>query len=657
MGVLAGWDKRVKLTVDSSRIDTANQTNFPVLVYISASSGITSIDTTCVFDELLSDANRKKIAVTTSDGVTECYVEIERWDTVSEEAWLWVKIPTVAHAADTDIYLYYDKDQADNTTYVGDTGSVAAQSVWDANFRLVHHFSSPETSGLSVLDSTSNANNGTPTDDPDWFTEYSLSNDLDCHQGVAFDGTHYYCIDTSALKKFDAAWSEVATSSTPHTNISGGTDHLGDGCCHNGKLYVVAETYSHPCASYSNQYITVWNTSNLNFVSKHNISAQGMEVAGIAIDPDAGANGTLYVVSYCDGTKIWKYDLSDFSYLGAITLSSTINYIQGITKVDSFFYISEGATDSIQKVKDDGTILGKVYTGVSEIEGIESFDDKLILLIDTGVDEKLYFLEPVGMLDYGLDLDGTTQHIDVGTGVDLNPGTGDFTIEVLFNSENTGWRALYTKRKSTVTSIISLRQTDTLKFGIYCKDSASNSKALYTDGSVNDSIWHYGAAVRNGNNLSVVLDLITKNDSGTIDNIDVILAKSIIGMKGDGYSADYFDGLLDEVRISNCVRSEAWRRATYYSINNNLLSYGNEELGYCFSGYVFEQNNPVSREIHLHNRATGDLVTTTTSSGNGYYYLGTNSSGSHYIVCLDDDAGVEYNDLIIGPVFPTTISG
>jgi hypothetical protein len=80
-------------------------------------------------------------------------------------------------------------------------------------------------------------------------------------------------------------------------------------------------------------------------------------------------------------------------------------------------------------------------------------------------------------------------------------------------------------------------------------------------------------------------------------------------------------------------------------------------LVYYFSGYVFEQNNPVSREIHLHNRATGNLESTTTSSGNGYYYMETASSGSYYIVCLDDEAGVEYNDLIIGPAFPSTVSG
>ena len=84
--------------------------------------------------------------------------------------------------------------------------------------------------------------------------------------------------------------------------------------------------------------------------------------------------------------------------------------------------------------------------------------------------------------------------------------------------------------------------------------------------------------------------------------------------------------------------------------------YGVEYSGY-FSGYVYEQGGPIARTLYLHNRSDGSLVGTTTSSGNGYYYLETTHPGSHYIVCLDDPAGEDYNDLIIGDIYPTTISG
>jgi len=158
MAWLSGWAKRVKLTIDQNDVDDA-LSNFPILVYLSTSSGHNSNDVSFVFDELTQDANRKKIAVTTSDGETECYVEIEKWDDANEQAWLWVKVPSVASSADTDLYLYYDADHADNDAYVGDPNSTPAESVWDTNFKFVSHMQDdPDTS--HIRDSTGNNNDG-----------------------------------------------------------------------------------------------------------------------------------------------------------------------------------------------------------------------------------------------------------------------------------------------------------------------------------------------------------------------------------------------------------------------------------------------------------------------------------------------------------------
>jgi len=158
MAWLAGWAKRIKLTIDAGDID-ADLANFPVLVYISASSGINGEDISCVFDELTSDANRLKIAVTTDDGLTECKVEIEKWVDSAETAWLWVKVPSIDDAVNTDLYLYYDHTHADNTTNVGDIESVPAEAVWESNFRAVYHMRDKTTS--SVAESTTNNLTGT----------------------------------------------------------------------------------------------------------------------------------------------------------------------------------------------------------------------------------------------------------------------------------------------------------------------------------------------------------------------------------------------------------------------------------------------------------------------------------------------------------------
>lgn len=162
MAWLGTWAKRVKLTIDSGDID-ANLSDFPILIYISASSGRNSDDISFVFDELTADANRKKIAVTKSDGTTELYVEIEQWDDGNEKAWLWVKVSgvdSIGAGSDTDLYLYYDSAHADNDTYVGDTNSAVSENVWDANFKLVYHMRDG-ADNEHVYDSTTNDNDGT----------------------------------------------------------------------------------------------------------------------------------------------------------------------------------------------------------------------------------------------------------------------------------------------------------------------------------------------------------------------------------------------------------------------------------------------------------------------------------------------------------------
>jgi len=154
MAWLSGWDKRIKLTVDASKID-ADLTWFPVTVILSSTHG------DCVFDELTADANRFKIAFTKADGTTELYGEIEKWDDTNESAIIhvsrdgWVIDDTV----NTDFYMYFDIDHADNTTFIGDINSTPGANVFDSHAKAVYHQVDATTS--TIKDSTSNNNDGT----------------------------------------------------------------------------------------------------------------------------------------------------------------------------------------------------------------------------------------------------------------------------------------------------------------------------------------------------------------------------------------------------------------------------------------------------------------------------------------------------------------
>ncbi len=153
---LSTWKCRMKITLNHSNV-ASDLTDFPILLNISSSSGVNGADVTNIFNEV--GSKEKKIAVTMGDGVTQCYVEIERWDSINKNAWLWSKIPSISSTEDTVLYIYYDGSQQDNTAYVGNPGSMVAQNVWDNNFKALLHLS--EISGTHT-DSTSNGNSGLP---------------------------------------------------------------------------------------------------------------------------------------------------------------------------------------------------------------------------------------------------------------------------------------------------------------------------------------------------------------------------------------------------------------------------------------------------------------------------------------------------------------
>jgi len=185
MSWLSGYRYRRKITIDNTKID-GTLTDFPVALLINSSAGLGADDLTDIFGSegrVYKDAWRKRIAVTTSDGMTECAVEIELWDTANQTAVLHTKVPSISSSADTEIYLYYGAT-ADNSN-VGDPGDAAAQGVWDSDFEAVYHLNeSPTGAAGDILDSTSNGNDLTSSN-----MDSGDLVDTDVGQGLQFDST------------------------------------------------------------------------------------------------------------------------------------------------------------------------------------------------------------------------------------------------------------------------------------------------------------------------------------------------------------------------------------------------------------------------------------------------------------------------------------
>jgi hypothetical protein len=153
---LNSFDKRLRLTTDPARIDSA-LSHFPLTVFLNAQNG----DTARVFDEIGADFQKIAIADTAPTPV-QYYVEVEYWDPGAARGVLHFGRAGQTLPADTPqvFYLYYDADHADNTAFVGQTGSAAAQNVWDAHF-MGRWDGKDAPSAAAYLDSTANAHHGT----------------------------------------------------------------------------------------------------------------------------------------------------------------------------------------------------------------------------------------------------------------------------------------------------------------------------------------------------------------------------------------------------------------------------------------------------------------------------------------------------------------
>ena len=213
--MLSGYSQYQKLTLDSSKIDS-DLSHFPLPIPLGTAVGLTDADVTDIFDEVGSDY--LKIAVTMADGDTQLYVEVEQWDAANEKALLWVSRDTwtIASASDTEIYLYFDSTAADNTGYVGTPGS--RSEVWNSDFAAVYTMAQDPAGGTdSIIDSTSNANHGTPNGG------MGSSNlvDADIGKAIQFDGADdYISIDLTGVNQGFSVAAKVYADASSQANWS-----------------------------------------------------------------------------------------------------------------------------------------------------------------------------------------------------------------------------------------------------------------------------------------------------------------------------------------------------------------------------------------------------------------------------------------------------
>ena len=222
------------------------------------------------------------------------------------------------------------------------------------------------------------------------------SPEVNATQGYATDGTHHYLFSTSEIAKLDADWKPVQSNTNPCAGLPPGADHIGDGAYYRGRLYVPVEHYG-SCSEFNHQTLAVYNANaeGLPLLKYKDISMDGHEISSIAIVPSKNA---LYTSSFCDGSKLWIYDLKTLTLKGTVRLSQNIEKIQGISwnpKSKRFALTADNAPQTVGYiflVSSTGQVQGPIYTTppLGELEGVDYTQDSIRYLIRRHV----YFIDP-----------------------------------------------------------------------------------------------------------------------------------------------------------------------------------------------------------------------------------------------------------------------
>lgn len=215
------------------------------------------------------------------------------------------------------------------------------------------------------------------------------------NQGIAVDASgNLITIQTNAFRRSTVAAPATVLASnldpvgavrtaTGNANLN----HACDGCIIAGEFWVPISEY--PVSGPHDEYLAVFNLTTLALDRTYNVSSVGRHLSAIAQDPDTG---TIWATDFNNGASLLQFNTSG-TYLGAVTLGTTIPEMNGITFAEGSILLS---TDNrrITKVSKTGVIDVALYNEFTNPE--LGSGEGLSYVPSTG---KLYFMADDGDLN------------------------------------------------------------------------------------------------------------------------------------------------------------------------------------------------------------------------------------------------------------------
>ncbi|MBU0758374.1 MAG: DUF2341 domain-containing protein, partial [Nanoarchaeota archaeon] len=183
----------------------------------------------------------------------------------------------------------------------------------------------------------------------------------------------------------------------------------------------------------------------------------------------------------------------------------------------------------------------------------------------------------VGRIDGGDEFDGT-DYVSFGDSPSLNLTT-QLTLEVWAKTSTDGYFITRTDSGHTVRQYNWYNYpTDASRMRLYYPPGTATSVAW--DGeALEDNQWHYLVITVSSTTAELFNDGDSKGTRTLSSEIAAQTGETWIAARPDGAGGDAanFEGILDEVRISNVARSGDWINASFLSMTNGFLTIESDE--------------------------------------------------------------------------------
>jgi PKD repeat protein len=274
------------------------------------------------------------------------------------------------------------------------------------------------------------------------------------------------------------------------------------------------------------------------------------------------ANGADLRFVDADGVTVLSHEIATFNVGGESLIWVKVPRIEPNSTTDSMtMYLSNPTAPDGQNRTG---VWSNGYAGVWHLDGV--FTDATANA-NHGVNQGTSAV--TGYLGGARSFNGTSNYIAVANAASLALAN-TLTLEAWVRPTVVGTYGRIIDKKN--------QWTDTAGYDLEYMATANQltsvaSGSTYGRGSVNlnDGAWHYVAATLNGSVAQVYVDGTNVTSTSAITPVVAGTQPLAIGRRSGG--GDYFTGLIDEVRVSNVRRSDAWITTQRRSMVGTLITF------------------------------------------------------------------------------------